>query len=90
VTRLILLAFVIGMTAGVTAFTLPWLLAVSAYKDRLNECGYIPHAMSDVAWELHRRNAIPAATAAYWSHMVNSRNDQKHLENCMSRESQAQ
>ncbi len=37
-------------------------------------CGYIPHPISDVAWELYDRGQIPAGTALYYTQMVNSAN----------------
>ena len=37
-------------------------------------CGYEPHPISDVAWELYDRGQIPAGTALYFTRMVNSAN----------------
>lgn len=37
-------------------------------------CGYIPHGISDVAWELYARGKAPLGTAYYYTRAVNSRN----------------
>ena len=38
------------------------------------ECGYIPHPISDVAWELYDRGKVPASTALYYTRMMRSEN----------------
>lgn len=43
--------------------------------DRLmNRCGYDPHPISDVAWELYERGLVPVGTAWYYTVMLKSAN----------------
>ncbi len=44
------------------------------FLKRLEACGYHRHAISDVAWELYRRGAVPRSAALYYSRLVNSDN----------------
>ena len=37
-------------------------------------CGYVPHPISDVAWELVDRGLAPEGTALYYSRMMRSAN----------------
>ncbi len=37
-------------------------------------CGYVPHPISDVAWELVDRGMVPPETALYYSRMMRSDN----------------
>jgi hypothetical protein len=40
----------------------------------LGRCGYVPHPIADVTWELVRIGAIPVGTASYYSALVTSKN----------------
>jgi len=40
----------------------------------LTECGYSPHPISDVSWELYRQNLVPMGTAGYYTATVKSVN----------------
>ena len=54
------------------------MVATSKDKDALrvvlDECGYDPHPISDVSWEMYRQQLVPQGTAGYFTRMVKSVN----------------
>lgn len=80
---LIIVVVVSAAMVGAVAYRIGDDAGRSALADRLNECGYEPHPMSDVAWEMVRRGEIPVCTAAALSHMLRSSNAQSEIEICM-------
>ncbi len=40
----------------------------------LDGCGYVPHPISDVSWELYREGLVPLGMAGYYTRMPRSVN----------------
>lgn len=43
-------------------------------QGHLDDCGYVPHPIPDVAWELYANKGLPIGTAGYYSIMSGSKN----------------
>jgi hypothetical protein len=83
ITQLVLFAmFSVGMFLAGALLNESVLLresnAIAQDKDALrvvlDECGYSPHPISDVSWELYRQWLIPRGTAEYFTMSVKSVN----------------
>ncbi len=66
--------FFFGLLMGIATLATVQNIKVWQHGSERRECGYIPHPISDVAWELYDRSQIPAGTALYYTRMVNSAN----------------
>lgn len=81
--RALILAFG-GIVAGLTIAGIAEDRRNTIFAEQLQSCGYHPHPIADVAWELYRRGFIPAPTAIYYSNMTSSRSSVPKLRECVA------
>ena len=66
--------FCVGLVSGMYLLHGVWTYEHWLQTADLRECGYDPHPISDVAWELERRSLISIETALYYTRSVRSAN----------------
>ena len=79
----VIIAWTFGMGAGWLSHNIVTNSSRTLLSVALAKCGYTPHPIADVAWELVRIGAIPPMTAAFYSARMTSANSHNGLKACM-------